>query len=185
MAQSRISRAWNDLIPAATVTRTGPNAADYTQYGTTGIYLPVFTNDAAFDEIYQTGFQFSHMWAAGTDAHFHIHIIPSANGSAGNEDVVLRLDYQWVNVDGTFSTTTNSTTSTTFRVGAADANKHLIWEFTTLSGSGKTLSSGLIATITRLSKTDAADNYTGGIYLLFTDIHIETDRLGSIAEVTD
>ena len=185
MAQSRLSRSWNDLIPAATIVRDGPSAAAYTQFGTTGFYLPMFSDNHGVDEIFQTGFQMSHMWAVATDAHFHLHVIPSANGSAGNEDVVLKLDYQWININSAFSTTTNTTVTATFRVGAADANTHLIWEFAALSGSGKTLSSGLVATITRLSKTSASDNYTGNVYLIFTDAHVEVDRIGSASEVTD
>jgi hypothetical protein len=44
----------------------------------------------------------------------------TANGAAGNEDVVLKLDYQWVNINAAFNTTTNSSDTQTFRVGAAD-----------------------------------------------------------------
>lgn len=185
MAQSRISRAWNDLLPAATISRSGPSAAAFTQYGTTGFYFATLADNHGADEQYQSGFQLSHAWAAGTEAHVHIHVIPSANGAAGNEDVVLKLEYQWVNINAAFSTTTNSTETLTFRVGAADANKHILWEWTAINGTGKTLSSALPVLITRLSKTSAADNYTGDIKLVFVDAHVEHDRLGSVAEVTD
>jgi len=185
MAQSRISRAWNDLLPAATISRSGPSAAAFTQYGSTGFYFATFTNNVAFDEAYQSGFQLSHTWAAGTEAHVHIHVIPTTNGAAGNEDVVLKLEYQWVNINAAFSSTTNSSETLTFRVGATDANKHILWEWTPINGTGKTLSSALPVLITRLSKTDAADNYTGDIKLVFIDAHVEHDRLGSVAEVTD
>lgn len=123
-----------------------------------------------------------HRWASATSAYFHLHVVPSANGAGGNEDVVFNIDYQWVNINSTYSTTTNSTLPLTFRVGAADANKHLVWSFTALSGAGKTLSSDLIIILTRLSKTSASDNYTGDIWLRYTDLHLELDKVGSSSQ---
>lgn len=186
MPQNKFTNGWDDVIQAVTATRTPATAgAGLEQYGTTGFYLYTLTDNAGTDEVYQAGFQIPHAYQAGGDSHLHIHVIPSANGSAGNEDVVLKLQYQWVNINAAFSTTTNSSDTQTFRVGAAEANKHILWEWDPAqSGTGKTLSSALITTITRLSKTDAADNYTGKIYILFVDTHVYRDSIGSIQEVT-
>lgn len=181
---SRFIAAWNDLPPTAIGTRTGPSAAAYTQFGTTGIFLPMFSDNHGADEIYQATFQMSHGWQEGSALHPHVHVIPTANGAGGNEDVVLKLDYQFINIGAAFSTTTNSSETLVFRVGAAEANKHIMWEWSAITATGKTLSAALPLLITRLSKTDVRDNYTGSIYLLFCDLHNLQDGLGSIGELT-
>lgn len=177
------ARTWMDIQPYATANGQGPAALSLAQYGTTGYYLYKWADNHSADEKYQFGFQMPHQMVTGSDAHFHLHIIPSANGTAGNQDVVFKIDYQWVNVGDSFSTTTNSTATKTFTVGTSEANKQLIWSFTGLSGAGKTLSSALLISVSRLSKTSASDNYTGDIHLLFGDVHTQVDGFGSNDEL--
>ena len=181
----RLSRSWDDIQPYY-ISGQGPSVAATAQYGTTGFYWYKFVDTAAKNEELQFSFQIPHRWAAATDIHFHLHVVPSANGAAGNEDVVFRLSYQWVNTDSTYglASSDNTDVDTTFRVGAADANKHLLWEPTNpLAGSGKTLSSDLVVIVKRMSKDDAADNYSGDIWLRFVDVHVEIDKLGSLREL--
>jgi hypothetical protein len=182
MAQNRMGRAWDDVQPYYS-NGQGSDAAAYAAYGTTGFLWLKFDDDAAKDKEWQFGFQLPHRWAFATSIHFHLHVVPSANGAAGNEDVVFQISYQWVNIDGSYSTTTNTDLPATFRVGAADANKHKYWEFSAISGAGKTLSSDLVIILRRMSKTSAADNYTGDIWLRYTDLHVEIDKIGSISEL--
>jgi hypothetical protein len=179
----RLSRGWDDILPYSTTNGQGVAGLALAQYGTTGMHLYKWTDSAAADDTYQFGFQMPHRMSEGSDVHFHLHVIPSANGAGGNEVVRLKFDYQWVNIDAAFSTTTNTTiAAASYTVGATDGDKHKLWEPAALSGSGKTYSSGLIMRVTRLGKTDAADNYTGDIWLLFADLHIEINGLGSISE---
>lgn len=177
---------WKDVAPYSVATGSGPSAPALAQYGTTGHYLHKFADNHGSDEAITIAFQMPHEWKIGSDVHFHVHVIPSANGSAGNNQVIFRASYQWVNIDGSFSTTTNTDLDTTFTVGASDGNAHKLWEPSALSGSGKTLSGGLVITLSRLSKTNpgGADNYTGDVWLLFTDCHVECDAVGSADETT-
>ena len=177
---------WKDIAPYSVATGSGPSAPALAQYGTTGHYLYKFADNHGTDEALTIAFQMPHEWKIGSDVHFHVHVIPSANGSAGNNQVIFRASYQWVNIDGSFSTTTNTDLDTTFTVGASDGNAHKLWEPSALSGSGKTLSGGLVITLTRLSKTNpgGADNYTGDVWLLFTDCHCECDAVGSADETS-
>lgn len=180
----RLSRGWDDVAPYY-INGQGSDVAAVGAYGTTGLAWYKFADNHAKDEELQFSFQLPHRWAAGTDVHFHLHVVPSANGAGGNEDAVFQISYQWVNIGEAFSTTTMTTpTATTFRVGAAGANKHTLWEFAALAGSGKTLSSDLVIILKRLSKTSASDNYTGDVWLRYTDIHVEIDSIGSLGEVT-
>lgn len=178
------ARTWVDIQPYATFNGQGPAALALAQYGTTGFYMYRWTNSAAADETYQFGFQMPHQMLLGSSAHFHLHVVPSANGAVGNQDVVMRASYQWVNVDGTLSTTTNTSVTQTFTVGTGDGNDHKIFEFDEFLGPDKGLSSALIVTVARLSKTSASDNYTGDLWLLFSDVHVQVDSLGSSEELT-
>lgn len=175
--------AWDDIQPYY-ISGQGPSAAAEAQYGTTGFYWYKFTDNHGKDEERQFSFQIPHRMLTASDAHLHLHVVPSANGAAGNEDVVFRIAYQWVNIGGSYSTSTNTAFDTTFRVGAAEGNKHLIWEPAALSGAGKSLSSDLVVIVSRQSKTQSAtDNYTGDIWLRYVDIHAEIDGFGSDAEL--
>jgi len=179
----RLSRGWDDILPYSTANAQGVAGLANAQYGTTGFQLYKWVDSVAADETFQFAFQMPHRMSEGGDVHFHLHVIPSANGAGGNNVVRLQYDYQWVNIDAAFSTTTNTTiAAASYTVGAADANVHKLWEPAALSGSGKTYSSGLIMRVTRLSKTDAVDDYTGDIWLLFADLHVEINALGSISE---
>ena len=181
--RARIGRSWDDIQPYY-ISGQGADVAGTATYGTTPFQWYKFTDNHAKDEQLQFSFQLPHRWAAATDVHLHLHVVPSANGAGGNEDVSFRLSYQWIEINSAFSTTTMTTPAdTTFRVGVADANKHLIWEFTALAGAGHSLSSDLAVIIYRMSKTNAADNYTGDIWLRYIDLHVEIDSLGSISEL--
>ena len=176
--------AWDDIQPYY-IGGQGPSVAADAQYGSTGFYWKRMTDNHGKNEELQYGFQLPHRWLEGSDVHFHLHIVPSANGSPGNEDVVIRVKYQWVNIGGTYSTTTNTEFNTTFRVGAADANKGIIWAPTELSGAGKTISSDLMIIVARQSQTESAtDNYTGDIYIRFVDLHVQINGFGSDEELT-
>lgn len=181
----RLSRAWDDIAPYY-ISGQGPSVAGTAQYGTTGFFWYKLADNHAKNEELQFSFQIPHRWAAGTNVHFHLHTVPSANGAAGNEDVVIRTQYQWVNIGGAYGTATsdNTTVDTIFRVGAAEANTHALWETTdSWNGSTKTLSSDLVVIISRLSNSSSDDNYTGDVWLRYVDLHVEIDSLGSLSEV--
>lgn len=179
------ARPWDDVLPYAFNPSTGLTALGSKDYGTTGFKFYFWSRNAAANEAAQFFFQIPHRMLEGGDAHFHLHVIPSANGAAGNEDVELKLEYQWVNIGGSYSASANSTDTDVFRVGAAEANKHVLWEFTpALAGAGKTLSADLLVKVSRLTKTADVvhDNYTGDVYLRFADVHMQIDAQGSTDE---
>jgi hypothetical protein len=181
------ARPWDDVLPYAINPGTGLTALSAEQYGTTGFNFYFFDNNTAANESFQALFQIPHRFLENSNAHLHLHVIPSANGSGGNEDVDLELAYQWVNLNAAYSTSANSTDAQTFRVGAADANNHLLWEFDPpLDGSGKTISADLFLRVTRMTKSADrdADNYTGKVYLRFVDLHMQIDAAGSTDETS-
>jgi hypothetical protein len=175
--------AWEDILPYSINPGTGLTALGSKQYGTTGFKWYFFSNNAAADETFQAFFQIPHRRLADSNIHLHLHVCPSANGTAGNEVVRFYVEYQWVNIGGAYNSSANSNIAAqSFTVGAAEGNTHLLWDLGDITGTGKTLSGDLMVAVTRLTKTDAADNYTGDVYLRFVDCHCEFDTLGSRTE---
>ena len=101
---------------------------------------------------------------------------------ATSKNVVWKFEYQWQNINGTYSGITTATLTVTAATGTT-GYKHLISDFSDINGSGKTMSSIMICRLYRLP-TDAADDYTDAVGLLSFDIHIEKDTLGSNLEYT-
>lgn len=183
---ARLSHGWDDIAPYY-ITGQGANVAAAAAYGTTGFVWYKLTATDGKDEELQYSFQIPHRWQAGTAIEPHLHVVPSANGSAGNEDVKMQISYQWVNIGeayGTASSDMITPAAKKFTVSATGGNKHTLWDFDAITASGKTLSGDLAFIVRRLSKTDATDNYTGDIWLRYIDLHVEIDSLGSITELS-
>lgn len=170
---------WEDVQPYAQDIAMGATSPSLAAYQSTGFRWYKFTNNPAGDEEMQFSFQLPHKYKEGTNVHFHIHVIPSQNGTGGNNKTVWKISYQWINTDSKWSQTTNTEQSKIFTVGTNDADRHLLWEFTELNGTGKTKSSDLSISVKRLTQSNSTDDYTGDIWLKFTDIHIEADKMGS------
>jgi hypothetical protein len=175
---------WDDMLPYSINPGTGLSAMSSEDYGTTGFKFNYFKNDSSANEEIQLFFQFSHSYKTSTDIYFHLHVIPSQNGAGGNEDVEFAIEYQWIPINGTYSTTTNTTDSQVFRVGATDSNKHKIFSWDVIADSAQGISSDLMIRVRRLTKTAdrVNDNYTGKVYLRFADVHFEKDTIGSRQE---
>ena len=175
---------WDDCLPYSVNPGTDLTALTSADYGTTGFKWYQFSNNVAANEEIQCFFQLPHSYKLGTDVSLHLHVVPPVNGSAGVEDVEFSLSYQWVSITGSYSSTNTTVASTVFRVGASDANKHLIWDFAHFSGTNKGISSDLMVRIKRLTKTAdrVNDDYTNLVWLRYVDVHFEKDTIGSRQE---
>lgn len=176
---------WDDVLPYSLNPGTGLTALTIADYGSTGFRMNQFSNNTAANEEIQCYFQLPHSYKQGTNLHLHLHVVPSANGATGASAVEFNLAWQWVNIGSAYSSASNTTANTTFTVGSADQGKHTLWEFTELSGTGKTLSSDVMVKIKRLTKTAdrVNDNYLNSVWLRFVDIHFEKDTIGSRQEL--
>jgi hypothetical protein len=146
-------------------------AADPPGYATyKSCELPFFKSDAT-NSLYFTA-QLPHSHKEGSNIGFHIHVVYT---DADTGDSVWYFTYCWANMDGTF-TTVNSETKTFAAPGVADAHK--LESFTDIDGTGKTISSVLLCSISRLGG-NAGDTYANDIGGISADFHIEKDTLGS------
>jgi hypothetical protein len=172
--------AWDDILPYAVNPGTGLTALGSETYKTTPFRWYFWSDNNAADETYQAFWQIPHRISEGSALSLHLHYVPSANGSGGNNTVILRVQVLAANINSAYGSV--SQTDYTLTVGAADADKHLLLELDDLSGMQ--LSGDVCVAVTRLSKTSGSDNYTGKIYLRFIDWHGQIDKLGSDTEYT-
>lgn len=164
------------------------------QYRDTGFSMPFFRHDQ--DDALHLTFQFSHRKRLGSNlASVHIHCIPMVSPAAP-ENVYFGYNYTWQNADGTFPANASWVSgNSTMTVGISDGfdgRLHsIIADIEPPASEG--YSSFLLVTITRLG-TDGNDTYdtakVGGtaqanLGLLGIDCHYETNRRGSIEELTD
>ena len=125
--------------------------------------------------------QFPHSRSVGSDVHFHLHYVIDTNGSgAGAENVKWIFTHSWADIGSAFPTETTVNTGTTKDVQNINADVHVIHEIAEIDGTGKDISSMMLCSLER--DTTVADNYTGHIYLMEVDFHVQLDSLGSIIE---
>ena len=120
--------------------------------------------------------QIPHKYAEGEDINFHVHI---GNNSTTTGDVVLKFTWEWSNIDGTYGGTTSETK--TFSVDGVDG-KHQVFGFSTaLSGTGKKISSIVLAQVERVAD-NAADTFTEDLHVIGVDYHVPHNTMGSRQE---
>ena len=122
--------------------------------------------------------QLTHAYKEGSNVEFHIHLAYPTNGT-GNS--VWQMTHSWANINTAFPTATTPTAVTLAAPAVLD--QHTVNQVATLTGTGKTISSVILCSLSRLG-TDAADTYNDFIYLVAADFHIVRDTIGSISEYT-
>jgi len=166
---------WEDLrVPLETGKTAGSNVPTFEQIvddgsGSAGVFAYNFDDG---DEIWLS-VQMPHAWKIGSTIYPHLHW--AAEGDASTKNVGLGIEYTWTNIGADIS----ATTIVTRDVAGGTALSQQIHDVpsTGWDGTGKTLSSIILCRIFR--QAAAADNYTGGVFLLEFDVHYELDSLGS------
>ena len=118
------------------------------------------------EEVYINS-QIYHSYNIGSDIVPHVHWVPPSDEVT--KVVRWALEYEWVNIGGSFSGTT------TIYLDAPtnnDSDTHLMPSFAPITGTGKTESAFLICRFYRNS-SHANDTYTDSAYLIGFDFHIQ------------
>jgi hypothetical protein len=116
--------------------------------------------------------QLPHSYKEGSDIYPHIHWMPT-NTNTGV--VVWKLEYTWVNYQGTYP---SSTTIMATDTASGTANTHQIGKFGSIDGTGMKISSMLICRLYR-EGGNAADTYNADAAMLEFDFHFEVNSVGS------
>lgn len=143
--------------------------------GSQGVFSYHFSNTTE-QEVYFV-MQLPHGYKEASNIVAHIHWSP-INANSGN--VIFGIEYTWCNVDGTFGNTTLS--EVTVAAGGT-AYKHKVTDIVTITGTGKTISSLVLARFYRKA-ADALDTYESKVAVFDVDFHIQKDTLGSLSVTT-
>jgi hypothetical protein len=155
-----------------TINNVGPT---FTQIGSSGLYAYTF-NDGTTDNVYFE-IQMPHNWAEGTNIYPHVHWIPASNSSG---TVEWSLQYQWVNLGGSFSGTATTPLTGTQAVDVNQYKSFMTGLGGGISGAGMEISSILLCHLYRVAGSGSvADTYPGSALLLSVDIHYKINTMGS------
>lgn len=136
-----------------------------------GCELPAFRAGGT-NAMYFTA-QIPHSWKEGSTIGFHIHVAYPDNG-AGNSR--WTFTYAWASVGSNFPAA--ATSETLNFASPTTADRHALHTFTDIVGTGQTISSVLLCSISRIGE-NAADTYGSDIYAISADFHVEKDTMGS------
>lgn len=138
---------------------------------------------AGQDDIAIFQIQMPHAWKESGNMELHIHTTPWT-APAGTDTAVWKLVYSWTNINGTFPTIDSVMVKQPL-TGQSQWGHYLkeLVNWNTLA-SGKTISSIIYCTLTRLANSNPSDTYTSGITVLYIDCHYEINSLGSRKQLT-
>lgn len=131
-----------------------------------------------------------HDYKQGSNIYPHIHWAPTTDATTNRVEWVL--EYQWVNLGGTYAATTADQISGYLVVGdvgspteTISAREHTITPMGSggITGLDKNISSVLMCRLYR-NGTGSNDTYTSSAALLSLDLHYEIDSFGSSSEYT-
>lgn len=165
---------WDDIkIPPLTgrLPTSNPPAVESYKSSEVLSFEDNINNDTIFFDI-----QFPHTWGEGTIIKPHFHYVLDTSGSGGGaENIKFNLTYSWANINGTFPTAT--TLTNTVDVQDKNADTHTIFSFGNILPNEKKISSIMLCSISR--DISVADNYSGHVYVLSIDFHIQSTIYGS------
>ena len=175
---------WDDLRVDGQNFGSGPSAPALTDnfLGVSGLQQRMFQGSSQDDEAF-FNIQLPHQWKQGGGLEIHIHMTPWTTPEAA-DSAVFQFSYSWANIGSAFPTSLTTDTTCIHLNGTAQW-EHKLAELTNLAtpANGKTLSSMLVCSLKRLAHTNDNDTYTGGISVLYVDLHYEIDSMGSKEEV--
>lgn len=181
---------WDDMqVNINSIRIPTANYPTYTDLSSDGIYYEALTFSAsATNYIYFTA-QIPHSWyeksyVHGNKLNFHLHVMPATDAGA-NQAIRWTLIYSWANVNSVFPA--SSSTAVVQNISNVAKYTHTIVPIAELNPQGATVSADKRISsvlLCRLARTggDAADTYTGAVYLLSMDFHIQKDSNGSVGE---
>jgi hypothetical protein len=166
---------FDDITPSSVTIGSGATAPAFTTYnGALAAYEFVGTGGTTHQ--LNMGFQLPHGYKEGSDIVPHIHLFVPDNVTGGT--IKFYLEYTWTNIDQTGAVSPTTISGTLTRGASAGINNNAVLTFTTVSGSGKTISSMFMCRIYR-DPADVADTFGASVWLKSSDLHFEKDTIGS------
>lgn len=170
---------WDDIrVPLTTAKAAGvkdPGFDVFSPTSTARVYA--FDGGTTEEEIFFSA-QVPHGYKIGTNLRPHIHLSPS---DANTGVIVFRLDCDWSDRNGYFTSTSVEYATTTI---STDSNHQSLYtDFSTTTAVNFALVSGIIDC--KLSRTPTGgDTYPSDAFVHEIDFHYEADTIGSRTETT-
>jgi hypothetical protein len=123
-------------------------------------------------------FQIPHNYKQGSNLHAHIHW---SKATTHNGVVHWQMKYKWGNIGEVMPAFSSLADGTEVNSDSNTVDKHAMFEWTSIDGTGKTLSSMICIYISRTN--DGSDTFTGSANLYEIDIHYQLDSMGSRQEL--
>jgi hypothetical protein len=167
---------WDDLrINASSTQAPASNPADWEQIGTSGLYLPRFTDNQ--DEVLYFEIQLPHDWKRESDILLHVHWVPDTT-DAGQVNWIVY--YQLVTINGAYNGSASSDSGTDlYDDGDGTQYKHQVTGNHTITTTGIKESAVLVGKIVRLH-SGGGDDYNGSPYMASIDLHYQRDKAGTV-----
>lgn len=179
-----LNNSWEDLrVPVNAIKVPTVNPPTWADYSAGQLLAFSYQSVAGNEQQVYFCAQLPHSYRLGSTIHPHVHWVPAVNTTDATEGVRWGLEYEWVSIGGTFSSTNTIYGLETLTKGAC-INTHQITSFSAITGSGKGISSMLVCRLFRNS-SNGADTYDGAgatALLLEIDFHFEADTIGSRTE---
>ena len=141
-----------------------------------GVVMSFATNQ---DQAVAFTVQLPHAYKEGSDVEFHIHwTIPTSGAGGGAENVKWDFTYSWANIGGSFPVESSATATRDVQNDAA--HDSLYTDIIDIDGTGKTISSQIICSLTR--DVSVGSDYGDAAYAIEVDFHYQLDTAGSLEE---
>lgn len=164
---------WDDVYPTSVTVAAGGTAPSFTAYAGGNLKAYEFTGGVSNKEL-QIGYQIYHSYVEGSAIVPHLHLHINNNGSGGT--VIFDLVYHWANTDVTGAVSETTVQATLNLAANSTVYQNHILSFGDIVGTGKKISSTFM---TKLIRRQDLDTFTGSVWLLSSDIHIEKNTTGS------
>jgi hypothetical protein len=168
---------WDDLRTPISVAKAIPGKEPAAVAYKGGI---VYEFEDGRDEGCAFNVQLPHDYKEGSDIEFHIHMLIRTSGAGiGAENVKWDFTHSWSNIGD--AQPTETAVPATIDVQNDTEDTHYLKEIAaTITGTGKTISSMLICSLTR--DVSVANNYTDDVLVMEVDFHYQIDTMGSRQE---
>jgi len=183
---------YNDLRTTfLSTTASGSNPPTYTRFAynssanSQGVFLNNFPGGTNVErELYLT-LQLPHDYQEGSTIYPHLHFTIDNSSPSATGTTQWGFEYTYAPYGGSFPTPSSSATTIIYATyalnGTTNAYQHMILQFPGISISTLNISSVFISRIFRCASNNATnpDTYSGGIYAIEIDAHVQSNTAGS------
>jgi hypothetical protein len=173
MVATGAATTWDDVYPSSVTVGAGGTAPSFTAYGGGSLKAYEFTGGVSNKEL-QIGYQLYHSYTEGSTVVPHLHLHINNNGTGGT--VIFDLIYNWSNAGDTGAVAQTTVQATITLPADSTVRRNHLLSFGDITGTGKTISSTFM---TQIKRRQDLDTFSGSVWLLSADIHIEKNTIGS------